>query len=343
MANYDTSAWAKAQGKLINTFQTAEMRTIDPVMLKMAVRNTQIMLPGYQELKKSTQRPVEGNFLTRQSRELGTGGPTHNHTGNQGLSAVKTFTWVSYDDTIVSTLKEANNSIYSLDELQANKLQNVVMNFAEGGEKLVSDFALASRNQVGTISGETTFNATNDVFEIDEATQGTRAIQIAQSVMKLNKYAKFPYVVACDTISYNKFQYQANQGGANSSNLSFQFAGVTFIHDINLTASAAVVDPTYVKGFFEIIPEGSLSALPWIPIQNRVGHVDTEGMYGNIYDPLTELNLAMHTYKERVDGTSLGGNTQDVKMESQFFTYLGLTVNPLSVATESSIFAFALV
>lgn len=343
MANFDTSAWAKGQSKLINFYKDAEMRTIDPVLLKMVVKNTAIMLPNYQTLKVSEDRPIQGNFLTRTSRALGTSGRVHNHTGSQGVSATKDFTWVTYDDTVVSTLKEANNSIYSLEELQNNKLQNVSANFAEGLEKIVSDFILASRTGVNTATVEGTFDAVNDAFEITESTHGDRAIQISNSVMKLNKYGRFNYVVVCDTVAYNKFQYQANQGGGNSSNLSFQFQGVTFLHDIYLSASAAVIDATYVKGFWQIVPLGSVSALPWIPVQNMQGVITPVAMYGNLYDPLTELNLASHSYYTSIDGTSLGGNTQDVSLESEYSIDLGLNVNPLTTATASSIFAFALV
>lgn len=343
MANFDTSAWAKAQSQLLKTYKDAEMRTIDPVVLRMVLGTTGIMLPDYKELKKSVARPVEGNFLTRTSRALGTGGPIHNHSGSQGVSAIQTFTWVPYDDKTVTTLKESNNSIFTMEQLGANKMVNVANNFAEDLEGRASAFITANRTGVNTATVEGTFNATNDAFEITESTNGNRAIQISKSVMKLNKYAKFDYVVVCDTVSFNKFQFDAAQGSSNNTNLSFQYQGVTFLHDINLSAAAAAIDASYTLGFWEIVPSGSVSALPWMPIQNVVGEITPESMYGNFFDPLTGLNIATHSYWTRIDGTSLGGNTQDTSIETQFFVYVAFNTVPLTTATESAIFAFALV
>tara|TARA_R110000782_G_scaffold76704_4_gene152530 strand:+ start:251 stop:1282 length:1032 start_codon:yes stop_codon:yes gene_type:complete len=343
MANFDTSAYAKAQSQLINVYKDAEMRTIEPVVLRMILSTTGIMLPDYKALKKSVARPIEGNFLTRTSRALGTGGPIHNHSGSQGVSAIQSFTWSAFDDKTVTTLKEANNSIFTLEQTSANKVQNVSLNFAEDLEARASAFLTANRTQVNIATVEGTFNATNDAFEITESTNGNRAIQITKSVMKLNKYAKFEHVVVCDTVSFNKFEFDAAQGAQNSTNLSFQYQGVTFLHDINLSAAAAAIDATYVKGFWEVVPRGSVSALPWLPIQNVTGVVTPESMYGNVFDPLTTLNIGTHSYWTRIDGTSLGGNTQDNSLETQYFVYVAFNTVPLTTATESSIFAFALI
>jgi len=343
MANFDTSAWAKGQSQLMNIYKDAEMRTIDPVVLKMVLSTTGIMLPDYKVLKVSEQRPVEGNFLTRTSRALGVGGRTHNHSGAQGVSAIKSFTWLTYDDKIVTTVKEANNSIFTLEQTQANKLQNVSENFAEDLEAKASAFITANRTNINIATAEGTFDPVTFSFEITEATNGNRAIQITKSVMKLNKYAKFKYVVVCDTVAFNKFEFDAAQGAQNSTNLSFQYQNVTFIHDINLSAAAAAIDPTYTKGFWEVVPEGSVSALPWIPTQNAQGLITPESMYANIFDPLTTLQLATHSYWTRIDGTALGGNTQDTSLETQFSVDIALNTVPLTTATETSIFAFALV
>jgi hypothetical protein len=214
----------------------------------------------------------------------------------------------------------------------------------EGLETVASAYLFANRTGVNSATAEGSFNATNDAFEITEASEGDRAIQITRMVMDINKYQGTNYDIVCDSISYNKFQYDAAQGSSNSTNTSFQFMGVTFIHDPKLTDDASTLDATYVKGFWIAVPEGTIAALPWIPIQNRQG-VDYGNIsrYGQIQNPVDGLSYALHTYNEAEDGTGTGGYTQDVKVETEISIDIAYENAPLSVASETTIFAFALV
>jgi hypothetical protein len=342
MANFATAALAKAQAKLLGAFQRGELRYRVPAVHKLFLENTQFMFPNYQELRTREDRTVEANYFTRTSRSLGSA-RSHNHTGAQGDSAVLTPSWTIYTDDFVSTLKEADNKIYTLEELHMSKMENVIANFAEGLETAASTYLFSNRSGVNGATAEGTFDATDDTFEITESTNGDRAIQITKMVMDINKYQGVNYKVVCDSIAFNKFQYQAAQGISNATNTSFQFMGVEFIHDPKLTALAAGLVSAYSKGFWLVVPEGSVGALPWIPIQNRMGIDTKENSYGQIINPIDELAYAVHTYEERVDGTSVGGLTQDLKVETQISIDIAYQHAPLSTATESSIMAFALV
>lgn len=341
MANFSTAVLVKAQSKLIGAFQSNELRFRDPSVHKLFLRNTDIMVPSYNELKVSTDRVVETNFFTRQTRALG-GSPSHDHTGAQGDSAVFTPTWVAHSDKFVSTLKEANNKIYNLEELHMSKMNDVIANFAEGLETVAADFLFANRSGVNIATAEGAFDAVDDTFEITESTNGIRAIQITRMVMDINGYQGTNYDIVCDSIAFNRFQFDAAQGISNSTNTSFQFQNVTFIHDPSLTAAAAGLVSSYVKGYWIAVPVGSVAALPWIPIQNRQGLVSKENMYGQITNPIDGISYAIHTYEERVDGTGLGGQLQDLKVETQIWLEIAYETNPLSTATESSLMAFAL-
>ena len=121
------------------------------------------------------------------------------------------------------------------------------------------------------------------------------------------------------------------------------FQNVTFIHDPSLTAAAAGLASAYAKGYWIAVPVGSIAALPWIPTQNRQGIVTKENMYGQITNPIDGISYAIHTYEERVNGTGLGGQLQDLKVETQIWLEIAYVTAPISVATESSLMAFALV
>ena len=343
MANFATAAWVKAQAKLTGKFQAGELRFRDPAVHKLFLKNTSIMVPDHMELRTSVDRVVETNYFLRTARALGTG-RTHNHTGAQGDSGTLTPSWTTYNDKFVSTIKEANNKIYTLEELHMSKVENVVINFMEGLETVAADFAFANRSGVNVATAEGTFDATDDTFEITEATNGNRAIQITRMVMDINKYQGTDFDIICDSISFNKFQFDAAQGISNSTNTSFQFQGVTFVHDPSLTAAAAGLVSVYVLGYWMAVPVGMIAALPWIPLQNRQG-VDFGNIakYGTMVNPVDGLNYALHTYNAGSDGTGDGGQTQDVTVETEISIDIAYEVAPLSVSTETPIMAFALV
>jgi len=341
MPNFDTAALAKGQARLIGAYQSNELRFRRPVVHELFLRNTTIMVPDYESLRTREDRVVETNYFTRQSRALGSA-RSHNHTGSQGDSATFTPTWNTYTDETVAYLKEADNKVYTSGELMASKLNDVVANFAEGLETAASTFLFSNRTGVNTAAVEGTFDATDDVFQIAAADED-RAVQITKIVMDINKYQGIGYSVVCDSVAYNKFEFQANQGTGNSNNLSFQFGGVEFIHDPLLSSQAAGLVGAYTDGFWIAVPSGSIAALPWIPRQNREGIDTKENMYGSIQNPIDGIQYAVHSYEERVDGTANGGYTQDLKTETQISVDLAYTTNPLSTATETSLYAFAIV
>jgi len=343
MANFATAALVKAQAKLIKQFQAGELRFRDPAIHKLFLMNTEIMIPDYVELRTREDRVVETNFLLRTTRALGTG-RSFNHTGDQGDSGILTPSFTTFNDKFVSTLKEADNKVYSLEELHQSKLINVIANFAEGLETVASDFLFASRSGVNVSTADGAFDAVDDVFEITESTEGERAIQITASNLGINKWQNMPFDIVADTIAWGKFMKDVNQGTGNATNTSYQFpSGMRIIEDPKLTADAAGLVSGYADGFWIAIPRGTIAALPWIPIQNREGKETKENSYGTINNPIDFLNYAIHTYEERVDGTPDGGFTQDLKTETEISLDIAFEIAPLSNAGETPVLAFAFV
>lgn len=308
--------------------------------------NTEMMIPSHKEIKNSAKRTTgEVNFFARSSRALGTGGETHNHTGARGDSAILVPSWTSYDDKFKYSAKQANGSVYELDEEIMNEMVNVNNNFSEGLETVASDFIHNNRSGVNISTAEGTFNAANDAFEITEAfdnltSTGYRFVQIMKSNLRINKWSG-PVKFYCDTLAFNKIQALANNGAGNSINTSFQIGADTYIHSPELDAKAAVL--LYTKGYVIAEPDGNSAVLDWQPIQNRQGLVGPDGRYGMIIHPVTGLPLATHEYTERADESASNGDVQDLKTEVQIFTYLSLNGTPLTTTDETVFYAFALV
>ena len=343
MANFATAALVKAQTILIGQFQAGELRFRDPAVHKLFLRNTNIMLPDYQSLRTRDDRVIETNYFNRTSRSLGSA-RSHDHTGAQGDSSLLTPSWTTYTDKFVSTIKEADNKIYSLEELHMSKMENVIANFAEGLETVASTFLFANRSGVNVSTAEGSFDATDDTFEIVKSTNIDRAIQITRMNMDINGYQGVGFTMVCDSISFALFQFQAAQGSSNATNTSFQFQGIEFLHDPTLTAAAAGLASVYVAGYWIAVPEGSVAALSWIRVQNRMG-VDFGNIakYGQIMNPVDNVAYALHTYSEGSNGTSDGGYTQDVTIETEISVDIAYETVPLTTSTESSLMAFALV
>lgn len=346
MAYFDAASLTKYQAKITQQFQAGELRFRTPAVFNSFRRQTEIMIPSHNAIKNAAKRATgEVNYMNRVARSLGTSGEIFNHTGTPGTSAVLVPAWTPYDDKMKYSVKQANKSVFELEEMVMAEMTNLFINFAEGLESAAAAFLHANRSGVNVATVEGTFNATNDVFEIVEDTTsilktGYRAVQIMGSTMLLNKWSG-AMSVYCDTIGFNKVQALAAQGAQNATNTSFQFQGMEFVisHELN----AAAVALGYTQGYFIVAPVGTLAVLDWIPVQNRTGLVTSVNQYGTIVDPNTGLSLATHTYEARADLQGAAGDRQDVAVETQAFTYLSFNHTPLSTADATPLQAFALV
>lgn len=338
MANYTPSNLVKAQAKLLGAFQSSELRFNQPVTFQAFLQNSNFFFANYNELRTREDRTVEAYYKKRTSRALGSA-RAHNHTGTKGDTGILTPTWVTYSDKFTASLKQGDNNTYNLQEMLDNEVQNVVANMATGLETAAATHIFSNRSQVNATAIEGAFDGVTFVYEMTEATVGTRAMQLTRTVMDVLKYSG-PLTIFCDSISYAKFQYQAAQGAANSANLSFQFQNITFVHSKDLTASASGLG--YTKGFWIAVPVGTIGAMPWIPKQNRAGVQTSVNMYGTLLNPVDGLSYAIHSYETRANDSANNGYTQDVVTEYEVSIDVALEHAPLSVANETTLQAFAL-
>lgn len=339
MAKYTPSNLVTAQAKLTQKFAASELRFRNPATFLSIAKMSEIMFPDSKVLRTREDRALEAYYKKRTARSLGAT-RAHNHTGTKGDSDKLTPSWLTYGDKFYLSLKQADNNIFTLDEMLMNEIENSVANFAEGLETAAVDFIYAGRTQVNGAAVEGSFNGVKFAYEITEATNGTRAIQITTTVMDVLKYGQ-NVTIYCDSISFNKFRFQAAQGATNATNLSFQFLNTTFIHSPELSAKASA--DAYTKGYWVVVPDGTAGVLDWIPKQNREGKVTSVNTYGTLINPVDGLTYALHTYEERADESANNGQKQDVITQFELSIDLALEQAPLSVANESTFIAFALV
>lgn len=326
MANYSNSVLATAQAKLMGKFQAGEMAYRDPVVLKAFLQSGPIMMPGYEEIKKSYNRTLEAYYNKRQSRSLGSTIDADS-SGTRGDSGVLTPSWAFKADEFKYSLKQSNNNVFSLQEFVNNELENVLANFAEGLEGDASDFAFNNRATASNAVADLSFNETYDVHEIFTSKE-KRAIQIIKGMMDENKFSG-NYIVFADQIGFSKLEYYANQGGANSENLQFQFSGVNIIKSIEMYSLFTGANANYNKGGFVVVPMGMISALPWIEPQYREGKETLVQRYSTFSNPVDGINYGVQEYDDRSDESSSGGGKQDVATEVQVHTQIAFDHAPI--------------
>ena len=340
MANRSTANLVKAQARLLGAFQSSELRFRFPATYLALKAMSPVMFPNYSELRVREDRTVETNFAARSSRSLGSA-RTHNHTGVKGDTATLTPTWASYTDKFNMSLKQADNSLYNADEQMFQEISNVVANFMEGYETAATAYLFNNRSGVNVATAYGSFDSTNDVFEIQAADQDT-AIQITKIAMDANKYVG-SMKVFCDSVAYAKFEKQAAQGVSNATNLSFQFNGVTFVHSVGLGALAVALDAGYNKGFWIVVPDGTVATLPWIPVQNRQGVSTKVADFSSLLNPVDGEAYGIHTYETGADDSANNGYTQDVVTQYEVSQDLAFVKAPLTTAGETTIQAFGIV
>lgn len=345
MANFATSDLTAAQAKLTGAFANQEVRFRTPVTHLEFLRQSSIMLPSYEELRKREDRVIDTFFTDRVSRALGSE-RIFNHAGTKGTSTKFTPSWLTNTDKFAISLKQGDQNMFDNSEMLAQEMQNVMVNMIEGMDADAESHIFSNRSTENLATQQGTFEATDHHFAITEATEGDRAIQITQTVMDTNKFSG-PVTLFCDSISHDKFEKQRFQGAGNAENLTFQFNNnVKIVHSLGMDAFAAGLATPVTKGFWIAVVDGTICALPWIPKQNRAGIITNVNQYGSIINPIDGLTLATHSYNARADESGTNGFQQDVRTEWEVSVDVALDNAPFNFTGSeptSSLLAFGLV
>lgn len=342
MANYTTANLVKAQAIVTDLYQRAELRFRDPITFKKLLSWGPVFFPDYNSLRTREDRSIEVNYTTRSSRALGAA-RAHNHAGAKGDSGIITPAWATKTDKFYYSLKQADASVYSPEQLAMNELKNVIANFANGMEAVAAAYLFNQRSQVNAVTIKGSFNAVNNAYEIVKATDGKQAMQITESVMDALEYQGLGYTIFCNSIAWADFKFAAAQGAANSENLAFQYQGYEFVKTLGFDAYAAALG--YSEAFWIVVPNGMVGAMPWIPKQNREGNSDFWPLsrYGSFINPVDGVTYAVHEFAAAADEFINNGQVQDVKVEVEYSHDIAIEHAPLSTANDAPIQAFALV
>lgn len=338
MANYAASVLEEAKLILTQRFSAPEKRIKPPAnVLAAFMKNTDLAIPNVGQLRTAAARAEKGYFFNR-SKRANTSARAHDHTGSVGDSTEVAFTWATYGDKFKTSLKRSENNIFNDAQIMANEIENAFKNIYESADAAALAYLGTNKTEVNVATKNGVFDATNFVFEIATANIA-RFIQHAKSMMRQNYHTGVGELIL-DPVLFLNAEHYLQQGGANSTNLAYQIAGV------NLWEAITLEDADYPLGSGYIIPEGTIGVVDWTPQKNRMGWGDYEsynGGYGTIIDPRTGMTMALHGYSQRADTASAGGEVQDVTTEWEITVDLSFNNSPLTTASETTIFELGII
>jgi hypothetical protein len=338
MANFDVSNLLTAQQILKDKYGKAELRMKPVTVFDLLTRNDEFIV-GVESVKTRDDRPTELHYITRTKRTSGSA-RAHDHTGTLDDTAKVTPTWTTKSDKFAISLKLLNKNLFDFNMVLANKFQQACMNILEDKETEAIAYAMAQRaTQQPTITGIASFNATTDAVEI-AAANSTSFFQRVSKVMAKNYFSGEQIDVVVDSLLSIIAEQQMAQGSGNSTNLGYNWQGKTIVHSVELA------DADYAAGCALVFPKGQVSALNWIPKENRQGWGDYNtyvGGYGTF--EFMGYTFAVHGYAGRSDTSASNGDTQDVSMEFEVSLDSSYNKAPLSYTTgrtDSVVHEFAL-
>lgn len=327
MANFDVSNLVTAQTMVSDKYKQPEMRMKPAPAFTLLSSNDNFLIVGAETLKTRDDRSIEAHLLSRTKRTSGSG-RTHNHTGTIDDSQKVTLSWTTKSDKFAISLKLLDKSVFDFNTVFANKLEQACMNILEDKETEAIAYLMAQRatQQPASLKGAS-FNTITAAVEI-AANLEPRFFQTIRSIMRQNYFGGAVDIIA-DPVKQVSAEFLAAQGSGNATNYGYQFGGM------NIAESVELDDADYTNGIVLAMPQGSVAALNWIPIQNRNGWGDFNsynGGYGTFN--FMGFDFALHGYGQRADTSASNGNTQDNLMEFELSLDTSFNVSPLDYTTD---------
>jgi len=325
MANFLPSALVAGQAVFNDAFQKGEWRLPDSAAIRM-VKKAGIASPALNELRTREDRSVNAYMPIRQAAIGGTA-RAHNHTGAKGDSQATAVSWTTLSEPFSISKKQADNNVLTWAQMYASSLQNAIYNIIDRADAWFVAAAVAAKTGYSAGGGKGNFNTTDDVYEVPAA-EANYFFQNGRQCLRYNRY-NGPLMVIADDHAATSAERLTAQGSANATNYGFQFGNMEI-----LPTTRSILGSAY-NGSALMFETGLVAVLPWIPKQNRkplnpTKVEDAIGDYGQISVPELGFNIGIHAYSARVDDSSVGGYTQDVRHYFEASIDLGFTKSELS-------------
>jgi len=344
MANYANEVWSAAQYKLAGLMAQPEFKVKPSAALMMYLANTNFLIPASERERMWNQKTSDSstvylNSLNKQAITTGSA-RAHDHTGNANDGTRTTISYTTTSAAFKYSIKTADRNVFQMAEIVAAQMRSAAIAMHQDIETDLMTNLNTNKSQVvvSATPESGTWDAANFLFGVAHVNADTY-FQYLRMFM-LEQYYKGNFNIINNVLAQAKYDFLANQGVANQTNLGWQITG------FNAAASTELSNATGYDFMSFIFPEGSIGALPWIPQLNRGGWGDIQGnggQYSTMADPLgSGLNFAVHQYTAGADNSATYGETQDVNIYAELSIDIAPVVAPMSTANQSPVFKVGL-
>ena len=337
MADYALSLLTTAQAMLSDRMSKPEMRHKEYSITKVFLANAPFLLPEYESLKTSDSRAVDAYCMTKSATDAVTA-RAHGHTADAfGDTQRVQLSFSTYGQLLKTSLKLADRNFFTAAQMLSNRLQTAWIHLLDTIEAANATYLNTNKSQVQAAGDGAlgTWDGAAFTWQVADTDQNWY-LQYLMAMMKVNNYTDMMDVIN-DPVGFAILQQLANQGSANSTNTSFQFAGA----DVHMSTALAP-DDSY-KAYSYLIPKGTVGLLPWIPKENRDTVTTRLQTYTNMFDPFgLGIQGALHIYETKGSTALNSGELQDEVYEYELSVDVATVKAPLSTANETTIFKGAL-
>jgi hypothetical protein len=327
MAYYASSALLAGQSLFNENIQAkGEWRLPDIAAFQVANKGM-LANPSLGELRTREDRAVHAYMPIRQAATNGVA-RAHAHTGAAGDSIDETITWSTFSEPFSISIKQADNNVINWPAMYAATLRNAVLNLMSRADAWFVAAAVADKTQYNAGGGNGAFNASPDNYEVP-ASEADYLFQNAKATLEFNLY-NGQMIAVMDSKAKVRWDRLLANGANNALNLqAVNMGGI-----IGLGTTRSILGTDYA-GSLLMWENGLVGVIPWIPKQNRKPlnpdkAMEYNGDYGMFAVPELGIEIALHEYAVRADGSMVGGYTQDVILYGEVSIDLGYVSAPLS-------------
>jgi len=256
---------------------------------------------NYDEFAK---QDAEASVRTMQIDYLGRDTETVNSTraatltGAYGTSTRDSLTWVTYSREFTLTDGNMRNNTLG-PQMLANQIKNARLDIGEEVEDDGITKLEAFRNPCDVDSPHSVWDDSGYVNQIANADED-RYLNIMDTETKMRNYNGNLQIINYGTLN-ELFNWQAEQGVGNSSNLQFQYGNKMFYTSNNITNPSDYIGVSYV------VEEDSIALVDWIPAKNREGLEHDNMSFTAIADPFGIFGPMALAVQQTVADTSGNG------------------------------------
>ena len=226
-------------------------------------------------------------------------------TGRYGDSTSDTLTFVTYGREFTLSDDNARNNTLGAARQLAAQIKNARMDIGASIETAAIAKLEAFLNTTDVSSPLSTWSSGSKWNAIANEDQD-RYFNIMETEMQMRDYNGGLQIINYGTLN-ELIKWQANQGSANSNNLTFQYGNKSFYTSNSITNSSDNVGTSYV------VEEDSLALVDWIPAKNREGLINhADFNFTSMPDPFGIFdNMALAVQHKVQNTAAYGGNSQD--------------------------------